>query len=123
MEVHTYFTIAGVMVSIAASIFGIWRARRESQKALVTAQTNAAVDSALKEERLKGMEKRIGELEAELNGVRAGLESGLARVHDSLGDVSKALQELKTTVAVLVDRDERAPRTVRAPRTTRKATA
>lgn len=123
MEPRDYVTIAGVLASIAAAFFGIWRARRESQKAVAAAAVAAAVEHAVREERLKSMEKRIGELEAELNGVRAGLESGLARVHDSLGDVAKTLQELKTTVAVLVDRDER-PHHQRAPaRASRKAPA
>jgi len=116
MDIRELLPAIGVLFSIAMAVLGVMRARKDAELAV-------AIKSAVQEERLKSMEKRISELEAELNGVRAGLESGLARVHDSLGDVAKTLQELKTTVAVLVDRDERAPRATRAPRGTRKVPA
>ena len=116
MDPREILPALGVLVSIVVAIFGVLRTRRDIEVAV-------AVKDAIQEQKIVSLEKRIGELEAELDGVRAGLESGLARVHDGLGDVVKTLQELKTTVAVLVDRDERAPRQVRAPRGARKVPA
>jgi len=110
MEIRDIITGAGALFSIAMAVLGVMRAKS-------SAETAVAVKWAVQEERMTSMTKRIGELEAELNGVRSGLESGLSRVHDSLGDVVQTLQELKTTVAVLVDRDERPAR--RAPATGR----
>lgn len=40
------------------------------------AATAAAVEKALHQERLKTLERRQGELQAEVHGVRAGFESG-----------------------------------------------
>ncbi len=103
MDIRDIITGAGALFSIAMAVLGVVRAKS-------SAETAVAVKWAIQEERMTSMSKRIGELEAELNGVRPGLETGLSRVHDSLGDVVQSLQDLKTTVAVLVDRDERPPR-------------
>lgn len=100
MEVRDIITGAGALFSIAMAVLGVVRAKSSAEAAV-------AVKWAIQEERMSSMTKRIGELDAELNGVLTGLKTGLGRVHESLGDVVQSLQELKTTVAVLFDRDDR----------------
>jgi len=121
LDVRDYFYIASLIASIAAALFGIWKARRDSEDVVSRAATAAAVEKALHEERLKTLERRQGELQAEVHGVRAGFESGIARVHDSLGEIAKGLQDLRTEVAVINAIAERPTRG--GTRSTRKATA
>lgn len=108
MDLPALFAIAASVVAIGVNVWTFLRSR-----------TAMAVQAALNEKRVADLEKELETHKAELNGVKVGLEAGIGRVQDSLHGVVDLLNKLQTTVAVLVDRDER--RTVRAPRRSTKA--
>lgn len=107
MDLRDFITIIAGAGSIAVSFWTLFRAR-----------TALAVEKALSERRISELEGSIDTLKAELSGVKAGLDAGIGRVQDSLQGVADMLRKLETTVAILVDRDERSARAgrTRTPR-------
>lgn len=101
------------LIAGASALFSIFMGLFATSRAKSTATTAIAVEGALTKVRIDSLEKRIIELEGDLAGVKSGLELGIGRLQESVTDVGKTLQKLETTVAVLVDRDERPAR--RAP--------
>lgn len=106
MELRDIIAIIAGVGSIAVSFWTLFRAR-----------TALAVEKALSERRISELEGSVDTLKAELSGVKAGLDAGIGRVQDSLQGVADMLRKLETTVAILVDRDEREPRASRSGRT------
>jgi hypothetical protein len=108
------------LIAGASAAFSIFMGLFATSRAKSTATTAVAVEKALTAARMDALEKRIVELEGDLAGVKTGLELGIGRLQDSVIDVARTLQELKTDVAVLADRDERP---IRRRRPTTKAVA
>ena len=106
MEVTTILAIAAPVIAIAVNVWTFFKSR-----------TAIAVQAALTDKRVADLEKDLADHKGELNGIKAGLETGIGRVQDSLHGVSEQLNKLQTTVAILVDRDER--RNARSPSSTR----
>lgn len=106
MEIRDIITGCSAAFSIFMGLFATSRAKS-------SATTAIAVEGALTKARIDSLEKRVIELEGDLAGVKSGLELGIGRLQESVTDV-----KLETTVAVLVDRDERPARrtAARAPK-------
>lgn len=107
------------LIAGASAAFSIFMGLFATSRAKATATTAIAVEGALTKVRIDSLEKHIVELEGDLAGVKTGLELGIGRLQDSVTKVGETLQQLQTTVAVLVDRDERPPRRP-AARTTKR---
>jgi hypothetical protein len=105
VDPQDYIGLVAGVCSIAISVISFLRAR-----------TAVAVQAALMAQRVQDLERDLETHRAELNGVKIGLEAGIGRVQDSLQGVVDLLNRLETTVAVLVDRDERGPPRHRPPR-------
>lgn len=114
MEIRDIITGCSAAFSIFMGLFATSRAKS-------SATTAIAVEGALTKARMDSLEKRVIELEGDLDGVKSGLELGIGRLQESVTDVGKTLQKLETTVAVLVDRDERPARRTAARATKRVA--
>lgn len=105
------------LIAGASAAFSIFMGLFATNKAKSTAVTAVAVEKALSGARMDALEKRVVELEGELAGVKTALELGIDRLQASVIDVARTLNELKTDVAVLADRDERPLRRARRPST------
>ena len=114
MELKDFIAGCSALFSIGIGVFTFSRAKKQSETAM-------AVERALLNQRMDQMDKRINEIAAELGGVKSGLEFGIGEVQKSINALGEMPVEMKISVAVLTDRDERDPRapTPRRPRASR----
>lgn len=84
---------------------------------LVVLRTTVALEKKRTDEKLEEVNKRVDHLQAEMAGLKTGFEAGIGRVQESLATLGNVLNEVKTKVVVLFDRDERQAPASRARRT------
>lgn len=102
MDWHDIVSAVAPVVGIGGVIIAYLRMR-----------TQRAVDAARAADRMDAMDRRIDDAHAKADKVQSGVDAGFEKLQATLDGFAGVLTKVQTTIAVLVDRDERPARPLR----------